>query len=188
VGLRGAQTGGMQRAQPKNSRPNAKMRALRAQQRIEDESPQWWDLVLGDCRYWDDSLCEARRQAWFATRERLLTRWPPVHGRRLDGWICFELPELLLQLVADGVITQEQAERMPDAEAIWWTAGQVEREQIMEGWREDVLNCIRCNPKMDLAGLKRHATDPEAWAIPEWVYDREAGRCLVSTTVLRRVC
>src|SRR6266540_6897023 len=137
MGSRGHRAFVTNRALPKNRRPNAVTRAGI----IEEGSPAYWDLLIGNCRHWADCFDPEREVAWQAWRERIFQRWPcyRAHGRRPDAFDCFDLPQLAEKAIQAGKLTAVDFRAMSLVELVYrLDADRNERAQIEEQWLKQI--------------------------------------------------
>ena len=140
MGARGPTTSVRKRGISKNSlRPNTYRTDI-----VEGSHP-YWDLCLGaqspDGRFWSTPHDPERERAWFELRDHFRQRWwySWSNGRRLDGWICFELPALISAAIAAGRFTKADVQKWSLEEAVYHLdADEHEREAIERGWEHRI--------------------------------------------------
>ena len=164
------------RAAHKNARPGAHSRAIAiVRGEVAEGSAGYWDLVIGPREGhpspWPSRRSPARRQAWLAWRDRIRTRWRHAwsHGRRPSAWWAFDAPALLAKR---DDLTTEAIEAMTDIELVYvLDAGPAERRDIEDDWHRAIEHAADATGG-DRAAWRAHATDPEAWDVPGWFFDR----------------
>jgi hypothetical protein len=173
VGSRGRNAAGFRRGVPKN-----RLRPSAYRTEVEEFNWAYYDLILGASgsrgRYWEDPYCDERREAWQAWRDRIRSTFPFAwsNGDRPDGWVDFELPQLMMEAIDAGRFTEAEIKSWPSlTETVYHLdADGLERQRIEDGWRHDI----------QLFGAKKAAED---YDVPRWFLDRE---CPAAVATLRR--
>ena len=93
------------------------------------------------------------------------------HGQRPAAWQSFTLPDLLLNAVADGRLTMQQAREIESVEAVYVVAADAQqRAEIEAQWLKGIRNARYFN--VDAALVRRDAV--------------ANGRCPAGFTIKRR--